>query len=282
MVRTDPTGMWSLGSLWGDLTHGIHQFGHAMGVNWDHGLRTDVELLGAAALGFGAGGLVMDGMLAGIEVPTIGDVAYAGLAGLGTAGAVGGAGAGYIQGGNLASAARGAIYGGSLAISGAFCAAQGFGLIGTVLAQGTVGGGLSSAMGEGFVYGFNGEPLLSLQGGIFSAFVGTSATTASGTTMPTDQNYYAFSSDGKVPSDWWDMNVIGLNELNSASWFAQGGPLSRFLSLIPGMNSVALFHDRIFAPGALPFNIFTNVPAMIPEAGITYGAIINGVGGELH
>jgi len=112
-INVDPTGMWSLRSLWGDLTHGIHQFGHAMRVNahtlawdWNNGLRTWSESVGTAVAcyyawpmlvawgGGGSGGAVFAGAAEGATVTA----AYGGnTADIWRAGIYGGAMAGLME-----------------------------------------------------------------------------------------------------------------------------------------------------------------------------------------
>lgn len=79
MMAYDPTGMWSLSSLWGDLKNGVHQFGHAMGVNWDHGGRDYAVLAAQIAFAYLTGD--------GVDTACDGDVTGA-MAGGAAAGAV--------------------------------------------------------------------------------------------------------------------------------------------------------------------------------------------------
>ncbi len=93
-------------------------------------------------------------------------------------------------------------------------------------------------------------------------------------------NKYEYHSDtGQQLRKDWSLNVIGLNEdlvgNFTTDFFKQGGPLSRVLNRIPGMNAVAGLHDLWFnGKGALPFNVWTNVGTMLPAASITGGALI--------
>lgn len=146
LVNVDPTGMWSLGSVWGDITHGLHQFGHAMGVNWNHG-RRDI-IIGAAvvaciAIDIASGGTASESnpdIMAAAEGGTAADAAAAGGAAAGGAAAGGAATAastfaipsyvgydaaiGFVTGGfvdargsewfDFKGAFQGAIYGASL------------------------------------------------------------------------------------------------------------------------------------------------------------------------
>jgi RHS repeat-associated protein len=99
MTNVDPTGMWSLRSVLGDIAHGTHSLGHAMGVNWNHGLRRDVEVGGALAASW-------------FLTPYISNLADGGVWGGILGGASGGALSGGAIGGNVKSAFRGAIIGG--------------------------------------------------------------------------------------------------------------------------------------------------------------------------
>jgi RHS repeat-associated protein len=279
MVNLDPSGMWSLRSVCGDLAHGAHGLGHAMGVNWNHGRRPIEIGLAAAVSGGCAGAWAMSSYLAGFETATIGDVVTGAGLGIVTGGTVGGGVAGGLSGGNLASAARGALYGGTMAAAGAFAMGQGMGLIGSALFKGGVGGGLSSAMGGDFSSGFNSGFFLSAASGAYTSFVGTTATVMPGENMPMNNNHYEFTVNGKVPVDWWTRNVIGFNRQDVFWSGAQSGFLSRALNVIPGLNAIALFHDTLFPPGGLPFNSFTNYPTMGLAAGVTCGALLDGFGG---
>lgn len=58
-------------------------------------------------------------------------------------------------------------------------------------------------------------------------------------------------------------------------FFTQGGPLSRAMNRIPGMNSLARTHDYWLRPqelGGLNFNPITNFGTMIPAGVVSYSA----------
>jgi hypothetical protein len=53
----------------------------------------------------------------------------------------------------------------------------------------------------------------------------------------------------------------------------QSGGISQLLNKIPGKNAVAQFHDTLFSPNSIKFNLFSNVITMLPAAGVTFMAI---------
>jgi hypothetical protein len=69
-------------------------------------------------------------------------------------------------------------------------------------------------------------------------------------------------------------NVIGLNEPGTA--LSQGGTVSQFLNLIPGVNATAGAHDYIFNSKMIEsFTLFTNVSTMLPAAAFAIPASLN-------
>ena len=137
MVSTDPSGMFSLKSLLGDLTHGLHQFGHAMGVNWDSGLRGEAELCAVVAASYFTCGAVSDWAGGGV---------LGGICG----GAAGGAVAGGAMGGTWKSAEMGALSGALFAGVNAGCQGLGMNTFSTGLTNAVVAGGYSQACGGSF------------------------------------------------------------------------------------------------------------------------------------
>jgi RHS repeat-associated protein len=86
--------------------------------------------------------------------------------------------------------------------------------------------------------------------------------------------YEPADSNGRAPGT--NYNVIGLNNpLEGSFWGdfgSQGGPLSRALNLVPGINATAHLHDWWFNSGTLTFNVATNIGSMLPAVAIAYAA----------
>ena len=198
LVNVDPSGMSWLSNLWGDVRHGIHQFGHAMSVNYSNmsllegvlfdpiGLmgnphyRKDAEI-GAAVAACVFVDLCSDGALAGCD-SGIFDVVAGGTNAIGgTVAANGmiGAAAGGAIGGSWKSAAQGAVFGACIGygmnwglsdspitaaqngLAGIFGPADNFGGFGM---KALAGGIINTAMGQGSAWNIFGDGFI--EGGI--------------------------------------------------------------------------------------------------------------------
>ena len=272
-VNTDPSGMFSLGSLLGDLEHGVHSLGHAMGVNWNRGLRGEVELCAVAAASYFTAGAVSYWAGGGV---------FGGILG----GAAGGAVAGGAIGGNLKNAEMGALSGALFGGVNQLCQGFGMNIFGTGLTNAAVAGGYSQACGGSFSKGFIDEATMFAASPGFQSLVGSAANP-----MPAEDRTPGIGGDnvyveenGIIPQEWRDnnFNVFGLNK--STEWNCQSSTFSNTMAAIPGMNATAQFHDTMFLSGGLgiPFNNFTNYSCMIPATLISYGAIKYQLGYGVH
>ena len=241
-----------------------------MGVNWNRGLRSDVEFLGEAYAAYCTGGMV------------------SGWAGGGACGAILGGGAGGavfggLRSGNLAGAGQGAISGALFA--GVGQCTNGGGVLSSALIFSAAAGGYSAARGGNFWQGFRNELPMALSSAYYQAEVGKAPNPEPGENMtPGVDNAYQFTSDGRIPMDVVDanMNVIGGNELTpeaAGTSFIQSSTPSCIVNCIPGFNAVAFLHDAFW--GNVPLTSIAgwqNWGTMIPCAAITVAAIRDEMG----
>jgi len=78
-----------------------------------------------------------------------------------------------------------------------------------------------------------------------------------------------------MPPAVFAANNIGLASLEPGKgFFSEGGPLSKALNQIPGLNAVGGLHDYLNTDK----NLFmaTNIPTMPLAAGITYTGLLSG------
>ena len=186
------------------------------------------------------------------------------------AGAVSGFAAGLIiSGGDF----KGALYG---ALSGAafgYVAGQ-FGKVWNmkrVLANASIGGTSAKLQGGKFSQGFLVAGVSASARHLYNRVVGYDTT---------------FESGGDaVGKDSLDRPVEGANNIgtqsapvDSSSFWAEGGPLSRVANTIPGINAIAGFHDvlQVSLGEGIARNIF-NIPGMLPATVITGAGLLDGV-----
>jgi RHS repeat-associated protein len=269
-INVDPSGMWYLRSVIGDLDHGIRGIGHDASRGWSH-LRGPVELCAVAVASYYTFGAVSGWAGGGV---------LGGMAGGAAAGTV----SGYAMGGNLRSAEMGALSGAIFGGVNGACQGLGMGTFATGLTNSVIAGAYSQANGGSFSKGFIAEAELFAASAGFQSLVGSLANPTPGTdrTVGVDNAYV--EENGIIPQEWRDnnYNVFGLNR--DAGWNCQSNVFSNIMDTIPGMNAIAQFHDTIFLSGGfgIPFTGYTNVPCMIPAAFISYGAIKYQLGYGVH
>jgi RHS repeat-associated protein len=268
LLYTDPSGFWS----WRSIVIAVIV------------IVAVVVTMGAAAMAMG---------YATIAAATTG--AYATLGSAMLVGAAGGFVGGFLgtalNGGSFAQSLKAGAIG---AVAGAITGAVSYGASGMntgvqIASKSVTSGAISKAQGGSFADGFKMALATSLAAQAYKNFVGWEASpnsgenqTGSGAACGAEgSNCYEFTKNDKIPADWQNKNSIGLNEpLNAddGSWSAkQSGGISQMLNKIPGMNAVAQFHDTLFSPNGLRFNLFNNVSTMLPAAMVTYVAIYDNV-----
>ena len=159
-----------------------------------------------------------------------------------------------------------------------------------VFANGVIGGVSADLQGGSFRDGFIYSAAASAAREFYVSFTGREPTFQRGENRTdsinvpckdTGSNCFEFDRiTGHVPDSFGNGNAIGLDKQLTGGFWAdfgkQSGPLSRGLNLMPGMNSLAIFHDTIFGPNGLSFTVYSNVGTMLPAAAITYGALLGG------
>ena len=159
-----------------------------------------------------------------------------------------------------------------------------------VFANGVIGGISAEAQGGSFRDGFIYSAAASAAREFYISFTGRDPTFQRGENrndsinIPCEKagsNCFEFDPiTGHVPNSFGNGNAIGLDKPLTGGFWAdfgkQSGPLSRGLNLMPGMNSLAIFHDTIFGPNGISFTVYSNVGTMLPAAFITYGALLSG------
>ncbi len=199
--------------------------------------------------------------------------------------AAGGATAGFLgSGGELKSTVRGAFTG--VIMGGLSSEASNWSTVERVSAKVAVASLIAKAEGGNF----KDAALQSLTTNIalesYHYVVGWNPSMAPGESQPNPDkldcglegsNCYKPTSDGKIPDDWKDKNVFGINQppngVNDGSKQSIGW-LSYHADMIPGMNALAQLHDTFFNANYISdFNTFTNFGSMLPAAIWTYTAL---------
>ena len=159
-----------------------------------------------------------------------------------------------------------------------------------VFANGVIGGVSADLQGGSFRQGFIYSASASAAREFYISFTGRDPTFQRGENRNDSidipcgnagSNCFEFDSKtGYVPELFGNGNAIGLDKPLSGSFWndfgKQSGPLSRMLNVVPGMNSLAIFHDTIFGPNGIGFTVYSNVGTMLPAALINYGALLSG------
>jgi hypothetical protein len=224
---TDPSGYWGLGSL----------------------IRTAIVIYVAYQTGGAISNYMMGtNLTAGAAMAAATTGVNASIYTAAAAGASSGFAAAFtgtaLNGGNLEESLKA----GSMGAVG--YGVSGFDVAGRAAAKTLSSGAIAKAQGGSFNDAVRRTLITTAAAEGYTKFVGWEADTASGESQTNKPNDYAFENDGKIPQDWQNKNVIGINAaLNGDDDFIkQSGPLSRMLNMIPGMNALAQFHDTIFAP----------------------------------
>lgn len=220
------------------------------------------------------------GAAAPIAAGIVASVGLTGIAGTVAAGALAGAAAGFvggaIAGGSLKAGLKGALGG---AITGGIGAGIGahFGStwnLERVATQAIGGGAASELTGGRFRDGFLLAGITASAQYLYNSMVNYKPTWQSGgPAQPKTQSQMPIKGANNI-------GIQGDQSMDPRSWFNEGGRISRFLNKVPGVNAVAGLHDVFqvrldgaIIPGARDI---LNVPGMIPAAGITAAALIDG------
>jgi RHS repeat-associated protein len=173
---------------------------------------------------------------------------------------------------------RGAGAGAGMALGGYYTA--GLNPVAGVVIRAGVSGRISEMQGGSFNDAFRASLLTGAAAAGYKAYVGWEASPMSGEDQEPGKNDFRYEN-GKIPADWENKNVIGLNQPlgveGESDFWKQSGPMSRALNLIPGINATGQYHDTIFHPGGPDFNWLNNVLTMLPAAAISYLAIYDKV-----
>jgi hypothetical protein len=186
------------------------------------------------------------------------------------AGVVSGFAAGLIiSGGDIKSALYGALSG----VAFGYVAGQ-FGKVWNmrrVLANASIGGTSAKLQGGKFSQGFLVAGVSASARHLYNKLIGYDTTFESGGDA-------VDKKPSQAPVE--GANNIGTqnNPVDPSSFWAEGGPLSRVVNIIPGMNSIAGFHDvlQVSLSEGVARNIF-NIPGMLPATAITTAGLLDGV-----
>ena len=272
MIYTDPSGHFFgflIGAVIGAVIGGFQS-------DWDAG-----AMLTGAIIGGVSGGIYSGTYSAAVGV--IGSSTNATLTGV-LAGTVGG-----MAAGATANALGSAIYGGDMGLRGA--------------ALGAVGGAVFGAIGGYFgntwnmyrvgAYGLAGGGVSELGGGNFSEGAILAGSAAFGRFMYNE--IVGFDADwnpggeaqakDRLTMPYKGVNNIGVQggPVDPEGLFNEGGSVSRGANYIPGVNATGGMHDvfqvkldEFFGGKALGsfMRSTLNVPAMLPAAALSYGALM--------
>ena len=297
---TDPTGMFSWKEIWRPLLAivvSVVTYGAASG--WAAGWLAGTALAGNAVAigaiagsiaGF-AGGAVATGTFKGAAQGALSGLVFGGIAGhFGGGFSWGNVAASGVAGGVMADLQGGKFGHGFLSAGVSAALGPQLGKIRNVMLRTTsaaiVAGTVSELTGGKFANGAATAALMVVMvaaANYYQENVGGDATLKWGETRTESSRYEFDPVTGQQFLSDRSMNVIGLNrdmDGGLKDFFTQGGPLSRSMNVIPGMNSLARAHDYwLRGPefGGISFNPLTNFGTMIPAAVLNYGAIIGQV-----
>lgn len=87
---------------------------------------------------------------------------------------------------------------------------------------------------------------------------------------------------GQIKPSFRNVTAIGFHEPPTGVWYdflKEGGALSKALNVVPGMNSLAQWHDTIFnmpaSIGAIAHSAANNIITMPVAAAVTYGTLMD-------
>ncbi|MGY0651179.1 RHS repeat domain-containing protein [Luteimonas sp. A537] len=297
LAYTDPTGLFSWKKIWRPLVAivaSVVTYGAATGwaTAWLAGtsLATNAVAIGAIAGGIAgfAGGAIATGTFKGGVQGAFSGLIFGGIAGhFGGGFSWGNVTASGVAGGVLADLQGGKFGHGFLSAGVVAAAGPGLNKIDNGALRATtaaiVGGTVSELTGGKFANGAATAALMVAAASYYQENVGGRATLRPGEIREGQASYELDRMTGQQREADRSMLVIGLNrdmDGGVKDFFAQGGPLSRAMNRIPGMNSLARTHDYwLRGPelGGMSFNSITNFGTMLPAAGGSYGALLGQV-----
>lgn len=194
--------------------------------------------------------------------------------------AAGGATAGFTSGflasggdinAGMKGALNGAISGGIFGGVSTYASLNNFNMFQRIGANALAGGVTASLQGGSFADGFRYAASSGILSESYTKFVGYSVDASPG------EGVAEKGINGRPLKGFINIGDQTGNVLKPC-FSCEGGPLSTFANLIPGVNAVSGFHDNIvigFKAGSIMRDYIMNVPTMPLAAAVTYGALAN-------